>query len=88
MIKNHILPEFLYKLKPFIYIGLGIYVWIKLNTVYAIISGSLLVGAGSLALLMRQSSSYYKSCQQMRQRETKGHDLDLDNEDSIHVTVQ
>ena len=62
MINNYILPEYLYKLKPFVYIGLGIYVWVNLETVYATISGAMLVGAGILALLMRKSSSYEKSC--------------------------
>lgn len=51
---NPLLPSSLYKLIPLIYIGLGIYIWVKLDTVYALISGTMMVGAGILALLMRQ----------------------------------
>lgn len=51
---NPLLPSSLYKLIPIIYIGLGIYIWVKLDTVYALISGTMMVGAGILAMLMRQ----------------------------------
>lgn len=85
---NHILPEFLYKIKPFTYIGLGVYVWINLSTVYAVISGTLLVGAGILVLLLRQSASYQKSRQRVRLRDTKGYGLDEGYKDSLHVTIQ
>ena len=86
--KNYILPEYLYKFKPYIYIGLGIYVWIKLETVYAVVSALMLVGAGILALLMRQTSSYQKSLQRMRLRETKKQDEDTGFEDTLQVTIQ
>ena len=87
MINSYILPEYLYKLKPFVYIGLGIYVWVNLETVYALISGTMLVGAGILALLMRKSSSYEKSCQRMRLQDIKKQEEDV-FQDSLQVTIQ
>ena len=87
MIKNYLLPEVLYKLKPFIYIGLGIYVWVKLDTIYAVFSGILLIGAGLLALLMRQSFGYHKSRMRMQLKDRQSDDYQ-DYEDSVHDTVQ
>lgn len=88
MIKNYILPEYLYKLKPFVYIGLGLYVWMKLDTVYAVISGTMFVGAGIFALLMRQDSGYRKSRLRMKLREIKKHDEDEVFKDTSQVTIQ
>lgn len=58
---NYILPDYLYKIIPFVYIGLGIYIWIKLDTVYAVVAGIMMVGAGLLALAMRQTANYESS---------------------------
>lgn len=54
---DYLLPPRLYRLVPFLYIGLGIYIWINLDTVYALVSGAMMVGAGVLILLMRQGNA-------------------------------
>ena len=89
MTNNFILPEYLYKLKPFLYIGLGVYVWLELDTMYAVISGTMFVGAGVLALLLRQNPSYEKSRQRMRLREIKKPKEDKEVfKDTLQVTIQ
>ena len=51
---NHILPRGLYKLIPIVYVGLGVYIWVKLDTPYALVSSTMMIGAGLLALAMRR----------------------------------
>lgn len=62
-----LLPNFIYELVPGIYLGLGIYTWIKLDTVFAMVSGTMLFGAGIAVFLMRQTSRYQKHAYRINQ---------------------
>ncbi len=69
---NHILPAPLYKLVPLVYIGLGIYIYADLDTVFALISGSMLIGAGAVAMLMRRRPAENAPALPARQRDANG----------------
>lgn len=56
---NHLLPHHIYKFIPTIYIGLGLYIWARLDTVYALVSGAMMVGAGIVAIFMRYQAANY-----------------------------
>lgn len=79
--ENHILPTRLYKLVPVIYLGLGIYIWVKLDTVYALVAGAMMAGAGLLAVLMRRGTTEDFQDRPNRQRASNRGNVDEGHED-------
>ena len=53
---KYILPNWIYKLMPVFYAGLGLYIWAYQHNPYALTSAVMLIGAGIIAQLMRKRS--------------------------------
>lgn len=67
---DHLLPIWMCRLIPFIYMGSGIYIWVKLDMAYALISGAMMYGAGVLVLFVRQQGPRPAIAPDMGKRET------------------